>query len=212
MPAGIIENDSDVEEGAAWLAAHEPRFADALALTGPLPLRRREGGYPALLKTICSQQLSVASADAVWGRLEAAGAAVPANLLAMDETALRACGLSGQKIRYAQALAEADIDYHALADLPEDEAIATLTAIKGIGVWTAEIYLMFAVGRADVLAAGDLALQESARLLFGLDQRPNDKGMRALAEPWSPWRAVAARILWAYYRVAKQREGISEQP
>lgn len=210
MPAGIIESESDLEEGAAWLAAREPRFGEALALTGPLPLRRREGGFPALLKTICSQQLSVASADAVWGRLEAAGATVPANLMAMDETALRACGLSGQKIRYARALAEADVDYRQLAALPEDEAIARLTAIKGIGVWTAEIYLMFAVGRADVLAAGDLALQESARLLFGLDERPGDRRLREIAAPWSPWRAVAARILWAYYRVRKQREGISE--
>lgn len=210
MPAGIIETESDLREGAAWLAAREPRLAHALSLTGPLPLRRREGGFAALLKTICSQQLSVASADAVWGRLEAAGAVVPGNLLAMDETALRACGLSGQKIRYARALAEADVDYHALAVMPEDEAIATLTAIKGIGVWTAEVYLMFAVGRADVLAAGDLALQESARLLFDLPQRPTDKALRALALPWSPWRSVAARVLWAYYRVAKQREGISE--
>ena len=85
-----------------------------------------------------------------------------------------------------------------------------MTAVKGIGVWTAEIYLMFSVGRADVLAAGDLALQESTRLLFGLPARPGDKALRLLAEPWSPWRAVAARILWAYYRVRKQREGISE--
>jgi DNA-3-methyladenine glycosylase II len=94
--------------------------------------------------------------------------------------------------------------------MPEDEAIATLTAVKGIGVWTAEIYLMFSVGRADVLAAGDLALQEAARVIFDLPERPTDKELRALAEDWSPWRAVAARLLWAYYRVAKQREGISE--
>lgn len=210
MPVGIIETADDLEEGAAWLAAREPRFGRALELTGPLPLRRREGGYGALLKTICSQQLSVASADAVWNRLEAAGATVPGNLIAMDETALRACGLSGQKIRYARALAEAALDYEALARLPEDEAIAALTAVKGIGVWTAEIYLMFSVGRADVLAAGDLALQEAARILFDLPERPKDGALRALAAPWSPWRSVAARILWAYYRVAKQREGISE--
>ena len=210
MSGRIIETEDDLREGADWLAAREPRFAHAVSLTGPLPLRRREGGYPALRKTICSQQLSVASADAVWGRLDAAGATSPANLLAMDETALRACGLSGQKIRYARALAEANVDYVALAALPEDEAIARLTAIKGIGVWTAEIYLMFSVGRADVLAAGDLALQEAARILFDLPDRPKDAALRELAAPWSPWRSVAARILWAYYRVAKQREGISE--
>jgi DNA-3-methyladenine glycosylase II len=210
MSDRIIQTEHDLREGAAWLAAHDPRFADALAVVGPLPLRRREGGYAALLRTICSQQLSVASADAVWRRLEVSGATAPERLLELDEPALRACGLSGQKIRYARALAEAGIDYPALARLPEAEAIATLTAVKGVGVWTAEIYLMFSVGRADVLAAGDLALQESARLLFGLPVRPGDKALRLLAEPWSPWRAVAARILWAYYRVAKQRQGISE--
>jgi len=107
-------------------------------------------------------------------------------------------------------LAEAGIDFDALASLPEGEAIATLTAIKGIGVWTAEIYLMFSVGRADVLAAGDLALQEAARMLFDLPERPTDKALRELALPWSPWRSVAARILWAYYRLAKQREGVTE--
>ncbi len=210
MSGRIIETDVDLSEGARWLAGREPRFAHAIGVVGPLPLRRREGGYPALLRTICSQQLSVASADAVWRRLEAKGATAPDRLLALDDAALRACGLSGQKIRYARALAEAGIDYPALAGLPEAEAIATLTAVKGIGVWTAEIYLMFSVGRADVLAAGDLALQESARILFGLPARPGDKALRLLAEPWSPWRAVAARILWAYYRAAKRREGISE--
>jgi DNA-3-methyladenine glycosylase II len=210
MSGRIIETENDLSEGAAWLAASEPRFAEALSVTGPLPLRRREGGYSALLRTICSQQLSVASADAVWRRLEEAGAVEPERLLALDEAALRSCGLSGQKIRYARALAKARIDYPALAQMPEAEAIGTLTAVKGIGVWTAEIYLMFSVGRADVLAAGDLALQEAARLLFGLQARPGDKALRLLAEPWSPWRAVAARILWSYYRVRKQREGISE--
>ena len=210
MSGRIIESEGDLVEGAAWLSGREPRFGHALAVVGALPLRRREGGYAALLRTICSQQLSVASADAVWRRLEAAGATEPERMLALDDAALRACGLSGQKIRYAKALAEAGVDYPALAELPEAEAIAALTAVKGIGVWTAEIYLMFSVGRADVLAAGDLALQESARLLFGLPARPGDKALRLLAEPWSPWRAVAARILWAYYRAAKQREGISE--
>lgn len=210
MPAGIIETEDDIAEGAAWLAAHEPRFARAHELAGPLPLRRRAGGFPALLKTICAQQLSVASADAVWNRLDVAGATEAEALRGMDEAALRACGLSGQKIRYAHALAVADIDYGALADLPEEEAIARLTAVKGIGVWTAEIYLMFSVGRADVLAAGDLALQEAARILFDLEARPKDRELREMALSWSPWRAVAARILWAYYRVAKQREGVTE--
>ncbi|MEM6625009.1 MAG: DNA-3-methyladenine glycosylase 2 family protein [Pseudomonadota bacterium] len=212
MTDRIIHTDACVAEGAAWLATAEPRFAEALDLTGPLPLRRRDGGFPALLNTICAQQLSVASAGAVWRKLVEAKATEAGHLLAHDDETLRACGLSRPKIRYARALAEADIDYPALARMPEEEAVATLTEVKGIGVWTAEIYLMFSVGRADVLAAGDLALQEAARILFDLPDRPGDKELRALAAAWSPWRAVAARLLWAYYHVAKKREGVTEIP
>ena len=210
MTGRIIETEADILEGCDWLVRAEPRFGPALALAGTPPLRRRKGGFPALLRTICSQQLSVAAADSVWSKLCAAGAQDPGMLMALDEEALRACGLSRPKARYAQALAEAGIDYAALATLPEDEAIAALTAVKGIGVWTAEIYLMFSIGRADVFAPGDLALQESARMLFELPARPDEKALRAQAVAWSPWRGVAARLLWAYYRVAKSREGISE--
>ena len=209
MTSRIIETDADVAEGAAWLAARVPEFARALEQTGPLPLRRRSGGFPAMLQAICGQQLSVASAAAVWNRLCAADLTEQDKILAAGFDPLRECGLSRPKTRYAIALAEADIDYSALATMPEDEAIATLTAVKGIGVWTAEIYLKFAVGRADVIAAGDLAIQEAARGLFELPHRPSDKELRELAEPWSPWRSVAARILWAYYRVMKNREGIA---
>lgn len=204
----IIAGPGCVAEGAAWLAAREPRFAAALDLTGPLPLRRQPGGYDRLLGAIVSQQVSVASADAIWGRLEAAGLTAPEAVLAAEEEALRACGLSRQKMRYARALAEAGIDYDALRGAPTQEVIATLVAVPGIGVWTAEIYAMFALGRADVFAPGDLALQEAARILFELPERPREKALRAMAEDWSPWRAVAARLLWAYYKVARDREGI----
>ncbi|MEM9146007.1 MAG: DNA-3-methyladenine glycosylase 2 family protein [Pseudomonadota bacterium] len=209
MTARLIETLDDVEEGCAWLAAHEPRFAAAYALTGTPPLRRSPPGFATLLKAICSQQLSVASAAAVWRRLEEAGATEADAVLALDDTELLGCGLSRPKLGYARALAEARLDYAALAEMPEDEAVATLTAIKGIGAWTAEIYLMFAIGRADVFAHGDLALQEAARVLFDLDARPTEKPMRAMAEAWSPWRAAAARLLWAYYRVDKTREGVA---
>lgn len=205
----IIETEADVAEGAAALAAREPRFAEALALTGPLPLRRREGGFLPLLRIIVSQQLSVAAAEGVWRRVEAAGLQDPASLAALDDAALRACGLSGQKIRYARAVAEAGLDYEALREAPQEEAIRELTRVKGVGRWTAEIYLMFCVGRADVFAPGDLALQEGARLLFDLPERPKAPALGAMAEAWSPWRAVAARLLWAYYRVAKSREGVT---
>ena len=204
----VIRGPDCVAEGAEWLAGREPRFARALSRTGPLPLRLRDDGYSALLSAIVSQQVSVASARAIWGRLAAAGLTEPQAVAAAEAEALRACGLSRQKIRYAQALAEAEIDYAALREAPEEEVVATLTAVPGIGRWTAEIYAMFSLGRADVFAPGDLALQESARLLFELPARPTERALRERAAAWSPWRAVAARLLWAYFRVEKAREGV----
>ena len=208
MVGRIIRTQDCVAEGAAWLAAREPRFAWALERTGPLPLRRREDGFAALLDAIVSQQVSVASAAAIWHRLAAAGLTHAAPMAQAGDDDLRACGLSRQKMRYARALAEADLDYTALRTAPDDAVIATLVALPGIGRWTAEIYAMFSLGRADVFAPGDLALQEAARVLFGLDGRPSEKDLRRRAEDWSPWRGVAARLLWAYYRAAKEREGI----
>lgn len=204
----LIETPACVAEGAAYLAGREPRFAEALDLTGPLPLRRRKDGFAALLDAIVSQQVSVAAADAIWGRLKGAGYTRPRSLLAATDEELRACGLSRQKIRYARALAAARLPYPALRERPTEEVIATLVEVPGIGRWTAEIYAMFSLGRADVICPGDLALQESARMLFRLDARPSERAFREMAEPWAPWRGVAARLLWAYYRVAKEREGI----
>lgn len=205
----LIQTDADVVEGAAWLAAHDPALARALEIAGPLPLRRRPDGFAAVLNAIMGQQVSVASASAIWGRLEAGGMITPETVIAAGEEGLRAAGLSRQKIAYALALAEAGIDYDALRHAPDAEVIATLTAVKGIGVWTAEIYAMFALGRADVFAPGDLALQEAAKLIFDLPERPKEKALRAMAQDWSPWRAVAARLFFTYYRVAKGREGVT---
>ena len=204
----IIETPACVAEGAAWLAASDPRMAHALAQTGPLPLRRRGDGFSHLLGAIVSQQVSVASADAIWGRMKAARLTGPRKIAAASDDDLRAVGLSRQKMRYARALAAARIDYGALRAAPDDEVIATLTEVPGIGTWTAEIYAMFSLGRADVFAPGDLALQEAARILYGLSERPKERAFREMAEPWRPWRSVAARALWAYYRVARDREGI----
>ncbi|WP_417270590.1 DNA-3-methyladenine glycosylase family protein [Celeribacter sp.] len=204
----IIETDACVAEGAAYLADIEPRFAYALSQTGPLPLRRRKDGFEQLLSAIVSQQISVAAANGIWKRLKAAKLTGPRKIMWASDEELRACGLSRQKIRYAKALAEARIDFAALRDAPSDEVIATLTQVSGIGVWTGEIYAMFSLGHADVFASGDLALQESARLLFELPERPKERAMREMAAAWSPWRAVAARLLWAYYHVEKSREGI----
>jgi DNA-3-methyladenine glycosylase II len=208
MVGRIIEGDGCVAEGAAWLASREPRFAVALEQTGPLPLRRRGDGFSALLDAIVSQQVSVASANAIWARLDAAGLTDQAAMAVAEDEALRAVGLSRQKMRYARALAQADLDFAGLRDAPTEDVIATLVALPGIGTWTAEIYAMFSLGRADVFAPGDLALQEAARVLFALDARPSEKALRAMAEHWSPWRSVAARLLWAYYRIAKSRDGV----
>lgn len=196
-------------EGADWLAQAEPRFAVALAQTGPLPLRLRPDGFAQLLSAIVSQQVSVASARAIWARLEAAGMTSVDAIRRTDEAGLRALGLSRQKAGYARALAAAEIDFAALRRLPTPEVVRTLVAVRGIGVWTAEIYAMFSLGRADVFAPGDLALQEAARILFDLPERPRERALRDMAEAWSPWRSVAARALWAYYHIAKDREGIA---
>jgi DNA-3-methyladenine glycosylase II len=204
----IILTDACVAEGAAWLRAAEPRFAAAMAGCGPLPLRRQADGFGALLSAIVGQQVSIASANAIWARLEAAGLTDPAVMAKASDDDLRAVGLSRQKARYGRALAQAGIDFNSLRGVPDVDVIKTLVAVPGIGMWTAEIYAMFALGRADVFAHGDLALQEAARGLFGLDRRPNEKEMRVMAQAWSPWRSVAARILWAHYRVMKSREGI----
>jgi DNA-3-methyladenine glycosylase II len=204
----IIKGDDCVTEGAVWLAAQDTRFALALKQVGPLPLRRREGGFAALLDAIVGQQVSVASARAIWARLVDAGLVEQRRMAMATEADLRACGLSRQKIRYALALAQTDMDYAALEAMPNEALIGHLVGLPGIGRWTAEIYAMFSLGRADVFAPGDLALQEAARGLFDLPARPTERELRAMALAWSPWRAVAARLLWAYYRQMKTREGI----
>ncbi|SDF97639.1 DNA-3-methyladenine glycosylase family protein [Sulfitobacter delicatus] len=205
----VITCDADVAEGAAWLAQREPAFAAALARTGPLPLRLRPAGFAGLVDIIVGQQVSVASATAILARLMAAGYDQPHNVIAAGEDGLRAAGLSRPKARYVLALAKRDFDFDALHSLPDTEAITALTEMPGIGPWTAQVYVMFCLGRRDIFPAGDLALQESARMLFDLPARPAPKDLDAMATAWSPWRSVAARLLFAYYRVLKQKEGLS---
>ena len=204
----LIETADDLAEGAAWLAQACPVWAQVLPELGPLPLRRREDGFSAICDAIVSQQISTHAAAAIAGRMVDAGMTSEAAIADAEEAALQACGLSRPKIRYLRAIAEARVDWVALRDMPDDQAIKALVALPGIGPWTAEIYLKFALGRPDVLAAGDLALQESARVMYGLADRPTPAQLIAMAEPWRPWRAVAARGLWAYYRLAKGREGV----
>lgn len=204
----IIVSDECVAEGAAFLAAKEPRFADALDRVGQLPLRLRNDGFSALLNAIVGQQISVAAARSIWARLEAADMVCEERIAASSIEALRGLGLSKPKARYAYELATSQFNYNALRNEPNEEVIKKLMGILGIGRWSADIYAMFSLGRADVFATGDLALQEGARMLFELESRPTAKELESLVEKYSPWRSVAARLLWAYYADMKSREGI----
>jgi DNA-3-methyladenine glycosylase II len=186
------------------LAAIEPGIAEALAVTGYPDARNRTPGYATLLRTIVGQQVSVAAAASVWNKLEAqlGPECPPEQLLAQDFDALRACGLSRQKQGYARSLAELVISGALPLDaLPEEdeEAIAYLTQVKGIGRWSAEIYLLFAEGRPDIWPAGDLAVQEGVGRLLKLDARPSEKEIRVIAERWRPHRGAAAIFTWHIY-------------
>lgn len=205
----IIEGEADVAEGAAWLTAQHPCFAEILPQITPLPLRLRPDGFGQLLGAIMGQQVSTASAAAIIAKLDAAGLLDEAAVAGASVEELRGCGLSRQKVRYAHELARAQIDYAALRKTDSATVVKTLTTVPGIGAWTAEIYAMFSLGHADVFAPGDLALQIAAQEMLGLAARPSEKELRVLAQDWSPWRSVAARALFAYYRVIKGREGLT---
>lgn len=205
----LLEDKAILGQGVAWLAARDDGMA-RIATDLPLPpLRRKPQGFASLLNTVTGQQVSTASAAAIWGRIEGAGLVTPEAVLAAGEEGLRAVGLSRPKIRYALAIAASGMDFAGLAALPDDEVIARLVALPGIGRWSAEIYATTALGRADILPAGDLALQEAARLLYRLDARPTELAFRAMGQAWSPWRGVAARLLWSFYRAEKNKEGLA---
>ena len=190
--------------GLDAVAASEPAIASALARTGYPEPRIRERGYRTLLRTIVGQQVSIAAAASVWRKLEALlGEDIPPEaLLAADFDALRACGLSRQKQGYARSLCELVVSGELdLAGLPADdeEAIAQLVRIKGIGRWSAEIYLLFAEGRHDIWPAGDLAVQAGIARILGLPERPSEKAARDLAERWRPHRGAVAIFTWHCY-------------
>ena len=204
----IIKTHADVAAGCAALAEACRHMRRIQALTGPPPLRRRRNGFMGLARIVVGQQLSVASATAIWGRLETVAAPLePEDFLAAPETALRGAGLSAGKIRTLRGVAEAvtggSLDLKALARAGEGEVRAQLTALRGIGPWTADIYEMFCLGRADAWAPGDLALQNMVQQVLALEARPDQAEMVDVAERWRPWRSVAARLLWAYYKVLR---------
>ncbi|MDH4983512.1 DNA-3-methyladenine glycosylase 2 family protein [Hyphomicrobium sp. D-2] len=176
-------------------------------LTGDPPLRDYRPGFAGLTRIVVGQQVSLAAAQAIWGRLElaTAPAVTPQNFLLLSDNDLRQVGLSRGKVKTLRGIATAienGFDLDALGSLPEDDLLTTLTALPGVGPWSAEIYMLFCLGRADAFAAGDLALQISACAALGLENRPNRDELLAIAERWKPWRGVAAHLLWAYYKVA----------
>jgi DNA-3-methyladenine glycosylase II len=195
---------SQIAEGLAYVGERNPRIAEAVARVGHPEPRIRPRGYATLLRTIVGQQVSVAAAASVWNKLEAllGDAMPPQDLLEADFDSLRACGLSRQKQGYARSLCElvvtGELDLHSLPD-DDEAAIAQLTKIKGIGRWSAEIYLLFAEGRPDIWPAGDLAVQAGMAKLLGLEERPDEKQARAMAEDWRPHRGAAAIFTWHCY-------------
>jgi DNA-3-methyladenine glycosylase II len=204
-----IRDGSDIRAGLAALTLACPHLAKVYAVTGEPPLRVRRPGFAGLAHVIVYQQLSITSADAIWGRLAALLQPFdPATLLAAADEALRRVGLSRSKIATLRVLAEAiangALNLDALARAPEETIHAELTALKGIGPWTADIYIMFSLGRADAWSPGDLALQYAVKDALLLAERPSLAQMNDVAEAWRPWRGVAARLLWSYYAVQRR--------
>ena len=205
------DREQRIAEAVKELTSRDVDLARAHEFGGPFHDRSRKAGFETLVLLVVEQQLSLASAAAIMGRVrEVVVPFKPETLLGMSHPRLRALGLSGAKVGYCRALAQAFVDGDLrparLARLDDSRVVEELTKVKGIGPWTAEIYLLSALGRLDVLPAGDLALQVAAQHLFALPDRPDARALREMGEAWRPYRSVAARILWQYYRTLKGRE------
>lgn len=213
----FLRTDADLQAGLAALIRKDPRLAPVADKAGAFSLRRREAGFAGLCAIVCGQQLSTASAAAIRTRLFAAFDPFHHDTVRRARTEkLKRLGLSAPKIKsireIGKAVARGRIDLTAVGDMEADAAHAALTALHGVGPWSADIYLLFCLGHADAFPAGDLAVQESARIAFGLRKRPDAKQLTKLAEAWRPWRGVAAHLLWAYYHAVKKRDVVPIQP
>ena len=210
----FIHSDEDLDWNLGRLAEAHSVFAPLRGETGSIPIRWLDRGFSGLVWVVTGQQISVAAGRAIFNRLEAALGSITAEALAAaSDDILRAAGYSAPKIQTLRALQEAALsgalDLEALGQRGADEAIQSLCAIKGIGPWTAEVYLLFAAGHPDIFPAADVALQEASRRAFALEARPTAGDLRAMSEAWSPWRSAAARLLWAYYRVRKGGKAVA---
>ena len=205
-----IRSMNDISDGLDQLCVIDPRLVDVRAAAGEVPLRLTEPGFESLASIIVSQQVSRASADAIFGRLtRLVDPLTPQGLLTAGEDMFREAGLSRPKQKTLLAIARAvadGLDLHHLCGLEAGDAVGRMTSISGIGPWTAECYLLFSAGHPDVFPARDVALQAAVGHAFGLESRPGEKALIALAESWTPLRGVASRLFWAYYREWKGRE------
>jgi len=215
MPVPL--NPAQIAAAREALVTLDPALARAHAVTPAFEWRLRTGGYEGLFHMIVDQQVSVAAAAAIWRRVVEGldGDITPRAVLACDPLRLRTFGLSGQKAKYAYEIAlaqvEGRIDFDHLEGLSDADAIARLVAIKGVGRWTAETFLMFCEGRQDIFPGGDIALQEAIRWADGATLRPTEKQAWARAEVWSPHRSVAAHLLWGWYGAIKRGEAVLEE-
>ncbi|MBK8456666.1 MAG: DNA-3-methyladenine glycosylase 2 family protein [Phyllobacteriaceae bacterium] len=206
-----IDHDDDIRDGLAELARRDKRLKTVIAATGAVPLRRSPPGFASLVSIVVAQQVSKAAADTIHARLIGlVDPLTPENVLAGGEDPMRAAGLSRPKqktlLAVAQAVADGVLDLDAVLAHDAADAIAHMTAVHGIGAWTAEIYLLFCAGHPDIFPARDVALQAAVAGAFDLAARPGEKELIRIAESWSPWRGVAARLFWAYYAIGKGRE------
>ncbi|MGH6684988.1 MAG: DNA-3-methyladenine glycosylase family protein [Pseudolabrys sp.] len=213
----FLHTEADLQAALAQLILTDSRLRPVVEKAGVFSLRRREAGFPGLCAIVCGQQLSTAAAATIRSRLFAAFDPFHHDAVRRARTEkLRRLGLSAPKIKaireIGKAVAKGRIDLTLVGNMDADSAHAALTALHGVGPWTADIYLLFCLGHADAFPAGDLAVQEAARIAFGLRKRPDAKALTKLAQVWRPWRGVAAHLLWAYYHVVKRREGISLEP
>jgi DNA-3-methyladenine glycosylase II len=211
---GKLDTAGSLDWHLGALVLRDPRLLAVRERAGDVALRIGEPGFAGLARIVCGQQLSVASANAIWMRLAALdGALHPAGFLLLDEPLLRRAGLSAGKVRTLRAVAEASVagalDFAHLETLPADEAITAMTILHGVGPWTAELYLLFCAAHPDIFPAGDLALQKAVAHGLGLDQRPLARDLVALAAGWAPHRGAAALLFWRYFAAINRRDGVA---
>jgi len=213
----FLHTDADLQAGLAQLIVADPRLAPVADKAGAFSLRRRDAGFAGLCAIVCGQQLSTAAAATIRNRLFAAFDPFHHDTVRRARgDKLKRLGLSAPKIKsireIGKAVAKGKIDLTQVGNMDAVVAHAALTALHGVGPWTADIYLLFCLGHADAFPSGDLAVQEAARIALGLRKRPDAKRLTKIAEAWRPWRGVAAHLLWAYYHAVKKRDVVPVQP